>query len=137
MTNVSKLPPSSKTSQKLFREFSRLFANSGEQTITHLFLELFTESEQIMFVKRVGIILMLREDYSNYAIAKILKVSPTTVSTIQKNYLAGEYKQLVTATSKVAFDSDKFWKIFDLVLGVGLPARAGNGRWNHIFKVEN
>jgi Trp operon repressor len=137
MVNVSKIPLEVKTKQKLFKEFARLFSMSSERKMGNLFLELFTESEQIMFIKRVGIVLMLCEGYSNYMVAKTLKVSPATVRSIQEKFFNGEYDQLVEMTKKSNFDTKKFWKVMEVVLRGGLPSRSDRKRWGHVLGTNN
>lgn len=136
MTNVSKKPLDTQLRQKLFKQFATLFASSSEQKMAALFIELFTESEQIMFIKRVGIILMLAKGYSGYTIAHTLEVSAMTVGSIKQKYQAGEYDQLVQITKRKNFDSKKFWRVLELVITGGLPPRAGAKRWSFVFKED-
>jgi|AntRauTorcE11897_2_1112592.scaffolds.fasta_scaffold02752_3 Trp operon repressor len=133
MTNVSKKPLDDKLRKQLFEQFSSLFASSSQHKMASLFIELFTEAEQIMFIKRVGIILMLTKGYSGYAISNMLEVSAATVRSTKQKYEAGEYDQLFKTTKKRSFDGKKFWSVLGLVITGGLPPRAGAGRWSFIF----
>ena len=133
MTNVSKRALAPEVKKKLFQQFSSLFVAAGEKQMSRMFLELFTESEQIMFIKRVGIIMMLSEQYSNYSIAKTLEVSEATVRTAKEKFLAGEYQSIAGATKRSTFDSEKFWSVLGVVLRGGLPPMVGKGRWKSVL----
>jgi len=137
MTNVSKRELDPHIKQKLFKQFALLFVMVGEKKMGTLFVELFTEAEQIMFIKRVGIILLLSENRSNYAIAKALEVSEATVRATKVKYIAGEYKNIAGAVRQQGFDSDKFWSVMEVVLRGGLPPKTGPGRWKYALGKNN
>lgn len=136
MTNVSKKPLDDKLRQQLFKQFATLFASSSEYKMASLFIELFTEAEQIMFIKRVGIILMLAKGCSGYAISNMLEVSAATVRSTKEKYEAGAYDQLINITKKHSFDGKKFWSVLELVITGGLPSRTGPGRWSVILNEQ-
>ncbi|MCA9360558.1 hypothetical protein H6785_02690 [Candidatus Nomurabacteria bacterium] len=133
MTNVSKKELAPEVKKKLFQQFSSLFVMAGERKMGSLFIEFFTESEQMMFVKRVGIIIMLSEEHTNYSIAKTLEVSEATVRSIKGKLIAGGYQNILKITKKNTFDSEKFWSVMGLVLRGGLPPMVGRGRWKSVL----
>lgn len=133
MTNVSKKKLKPEVRKKLYRQFATLFSNVSEDKMGILFTELFTESEQVMFIKRVGIVLMLAEDLSIYRIAKTLEVSEATVMVTKDRFQAGEYDHIVGVTKRKTFDSEKFWSVMGTILSAGLPPIVGPGRWKSVL----
>jgi uncharacterized protein YerC len=134
MTNVSKKPLRPELRRKLLKQFSAVFETAGEARMSAVFQELFTEAEQIMFVKRLAIIILLSHKLSNYAIANHLDVSEATVRSIKTKYAKGEYETIVRIVGNKRFDTKKFWRALELVLSAGLPPRAGRGRWRFLYQ---
>lgn len=133
MTNVSKHKLSKKMQSCLFAQFTQLFAAADQKHLAKLFDALFTESEKMMFVKRVAIILLLQEQYSTYAISKTLKVSDATVRTILQKYETGQYEALSRIVRKKSFDAELFWETVEVLLRAGLPPY-GKDRWQWLNK---
>jgi len=133
MTNVSKKKLDAKVQDQLFKQFAQLFTSEDEKYVGNLFDALFTDSEKIMFVKRIAVILLLAENYSSYRIAKTLKVSEATVYAAKKRFDAGTYDCIVSVTRKKSFDKEKFWMTFELLVRAGLPPQ-GKGRWKWLYE---
>jgi uncharacterized protein YerC len=133
MTNVSKRELEPEVRKKLLTQFAGLFKAAGDVQLSKIFSELFTEAEQIMFVKRLAIIIMLINNFSNYAIAQHLEVSEATVRSTKAKYVNGEYDTIVRVLNNKKFDGQKFWRVLELVLTAGLPPRTGRGRWKFVF----
>lgn len=53
--------------------------------------ELFTESERVMFAKRLAVVVMLERGYSFQAIERALKVTPQTVSRLWQQRKDGAF----------------------------------------------
>ncbi len=134
MTNVSKQPLPANHRLQLFKRFSGLFISAGENKMASVFMELFTEAEQIMFIKRVGIIFMLQSDSSSYEIAKTLLVSESTVKSIKQKMMTDEFTHITNIMCKKTFNQKQFWQVIDKVLRAGLPPR-GPGRWKPVIKM--
>ncbi len=135
MTNISKQALSLKTKEQLFAQFVDLFSSGNKNQRRTLFSSLFSESEQVMFIKRLAIVLLLVEEYSTYRISKTLLVSDSTVRTIQAQYRAGRFDSIVGTMRKKSFDKKEFWKTLDLLLRCGLPPR-GRGRWKWLYEMK-
>jgi hypothetical protein len=134
MTNVSKKPLAPTTRRKLLNQFSKVFKSAGDAKMSNMFSELFTEAEQVMFIKRLGIIILLSQGLSNYAVAKYLEVSEATVRSTKEKYNHGEYETIVRVLRNKKFNSEKFWRVVELMLTAGLPPRIGRGRWEFLQK---
>jgi len=137
MTNVSKNKLPKEIRNKLFTQFSSLFVNSNQCKVSSLFESIFTDSEKIMFIKRLAIVLMISEGYSTYAISKALKVSDSTVRTLQSKFRIGEYDALVKTTQHGGFDHKKFWTSVETLLTLGMPSYSGKHRWKGLDRNLN
>lgn len=131
MTNVSPHTLEQRESKKLIRHFTHLM---GNDTSGSIFSELFTDAEQIMFVKRLAVILMLEKGYSMYRISKTMRVSETTVTRIAEAFETGRYNSLITTYHNYPrVDREDFLRIIETLLRAGLPPRDQH-RWKHILK---
>ena len=128
MTNISKRTLDKNTQKQLFMQFTQMFVSADDDLMPKMFEALFTESEKIMFIKRVAIVILLTEDYSPYAIAKRLCVSDKTVRDIKVQVKAGRYDAFIKVTRKKSFDKDKFWDTLEVLFRGGLPPM-GKDRW--------
>lgn len=135
MTRISKQKLDKKTHDRLFSEFTRLFASASERQHADLFVSLFSETEKIMFIKRLAIVFLLGEEYSTYAISNTLLVSDSTVRVIRTDYNNGRFDPIVTIMKKRTFNKDEFWKTVEVLLRAGLPPR-GRGRWKWLYEMK-
>jgi len=133
MTNVSKNKLSQDVRDKLFTQFTSLFTNANQKHISSLFEALFTDSEKIMFIKRLAVVLMISEGYSTYAISKTLKVSDGTARTLKSKFLKGEYDVLISVTKQKNFDNTQFWASIEILLRLGMPSY-GKDRWKSLHR---
>lgn len=131
MTNVSKQKLNKKEQKKLQKQVTSLFARTDDRGAQALFGELFTESEQIMFMKRLAIIIMVDKEYSKYRISRTLKVSESTVREIRSKYYLDEYNKLLALTRSDTFDNEKFWETIEVLLRLGMPSM-GKDRWKSL-----
>ena len=133
MTNVSKRKLKKETEQQLFSQFTSVFGNAPQKQQSELFMALFTETERIMFIKRLAVVFLLTEKYSTYSIAKTLLVSDATVRSVKASFLEGKYDPIVFSMKQKTFDKQKFWKTVEVLLRGGLPPR-GRGRWKWFYE---
>lgn len=108
-----------------------LFARIDDRGAQALFGELFSESEQIMFMKRLAIIIMVDKEYSKYRIARTLKVSESTVREIRSKYALDDYDKLLSLTRSKKFDNQEFWDTIGVLLRLGMPSM-GKNRWKSV-----
>jgi len=132
MTNVSKKKLNTEQQKELRKQIVSLFAATDKRTAEGLFSELFTETEQIMFFKRLAVVALIEKGFSCYRISKTLKVSETTVQQIFVKYDDGGYEKLCGLLCTPKFNSEKFWKTLETLLQAGMPPM-GRGRWKSIL----
>ena len=128
MTHISKKNLTKNSHKKLTEQMANMFVVADKKTASPLFTSLFTESEQIMFIKRLAVILMIDKRYSKYRIAKTLHVSESTVKLLLLKYEAGLYKPITKLAKSKSFDTNTFWEMVEVLLRAGMPPR-GKGRW--------
>ena len=131
MTNVSKRKLNKTQYRKLKKQLTDLFAQSDRKNAELIFSDLFTEVEQIMYIKRLAAIVMLDGGYSRYRISKTLLLSQSTVQGMWEKFEAGAYTHLTKRTRSKSFDTEAFWQTVEVLLRGGLPP-IGKGRWDHI-----
>jgi uncharacterized protein YerC len=84
MPHVSRIKLSKKTETHLMKTLQLVLANLTSQDQISLFLlSLLTPTEQLMLVKRLGIVILLREGLPDSQIAQTLHVTRITVSRLR------------------------------------------------------
>lgn len=131
MTNISKRTLDKKQQEQLFYQLTQLVRGSNKNETAAFLSALFTDTEQIMFIKRLAAVLLLSKKQSAYRVAKTLKMSESTVSQIRIKYEFGEYDSIVKVSQKKEFDSKQFWLTLDVLLRAGMPSR-GKDRWKSL-----
>lgn len=114
---------------ELVRSLERSFKNGQTKTV---FYEFFTYTERAMFAKRLAVMAMLSRGVSNYAIAEVLCMSPSTVERMSLKHERGKYDAII----KHALGKKDIWEIIELILSGGglMPPRAGGKRWKRFDK---
>lgn len=128
MTRVSKQPLAKAVKHALSEQLLMLLVQADVKLAKSILHEFFTASEQVMFIKRLAMIMMLEKGYSKYRIAHSLAVSESTVKLIAVAFKAGRYDILIGATRKKDFDKEAFWKTVEVILRCGMPSM-GSDRW--------
>lgn len=93
--------------------------------------EFFTESEQILFIKRLAIIIMLNEHFSYYRIQKTLNVSTSTIKRMHEHLLSGKYDAIRKIYRKRK-EREAFWDDLEVLMRAGMPPM-GRGRWSALY----
>ena len=136
MTNVSRHKLNKEFEKELFSQFIGLFSASNKKHNAELFTSLFTESERIMFIKRLAIIVLLQKKVSAYKIAQKLRVSDATVRSIQEQIATRKFSPIILCIKKKSFDATSFWDTVEKILSAGLPPR-GSGRWKWLYQMTD
>jgi len=131
MSQISSKELDNKTLKRIYGQLVKTISDLGSIKYSEDFTEeFFTETEQIMFAKRLAIILLLSENFSWKTIEKILKVTPATISRIAK-VLDGEGYQFAKRIVHDKKLKEKFWLDLEVILRGGLPP-IGKGRWKFL-----
>lgn len=112
MPQISRFPLKKKVREEIIRSFWWLIACfQRESEVERFFNEFLTETEKLMFAKRLAIALMLEKGYSFYDIRNTLKVSTSTIFRIS-NWLeksGGGYRVAIKKFTRKE-KLDEFWK---------------------------
>lgn len=95
MTNVSRSKIKTDEFALLHKELVAFMGKLNTKSAQYFFGELFTESEQIMIIKRFSAIILFHRGYSSYKVWNMLHISPTTAQKLLLSYESGRYKNLV------------------------------------------
>jgi hypothetical protein len=131
MTHISKNILTSEAEQKLRVQFAKFFSNQIPADLENLFSNFYTQSEQIMFLKRLSAIIMLIEGKSTYNIQKTLKISISTVLEIKTKFELNQYEHLVDRYNDKKFKAEAFVKVIEKILDAGMPS-LGKDRWKSL-----
>ena len=136
MTNISKHPLDKNLEKKLFLQLIKLFSSTNRKRTGELFSALLSPVERTMLVKRLAVVIFIREGVSSYRIAKMLKMSESSVGAIRDSYDSGRFDSIIQGVSDSGFDIDTFLKTVEQILYIGFPSRAGEKRWQLLDKIN-
>jgi uncharacterized protein YerC len=131
MTNVSKRPLKGKTQTKIEQIFTSFLADLSAGGAKSFYTSFFTESEQIMFTKRLAIIVMLEKGAPYAHLARVLDVSASTVRRTNKRKEEGNLGGFITQlnTNKNGF-GDRLWQSIRILIEENLHHYGASGwRW--------
>jgi len=95
MPHVSTRKVEQRVVARLEKYLYKLIRDSGSKTRLLIFEELLTKTEQTMFAKRIGILLLLRKGLSFHKIGELLGVSPSTVGRFKNHMDLNKYQHTV------------------------------------------
>ncbi len=135
MTQVSKYPISKEIADRIFEIFSKAIVGIHEKSEVEEFLDnLLSPIERIMLAKRLAIALLLEKEYDHRQICKILRVSLSTVVSVNhaRTYGGNGYSHVIHRILKEE-KVDQIITKLGLSL-VSLPAKAtkGGGAWRYL-----
>ena len=135
MPHVSNKKLKDDDQEALYKEFiqslERCFDRRKSLVVLSRFL---THTEKEMFAKRFAVIAMLSRSIAPAIISQTLKMSPTTIETMNARYQAGKYDWVV----KTALKKNTIWELLDDLTenlntaGGFLPPKIGRGRYKRI-----
>lgn len=115
MVNVTHEVIGENTEQYIQEQFVDFLADLDADQADDFMSSFFTPSEQIMFIKRLAIIMMLDNDVPYAHIAEILKVSTSTVKQTDNRMLDGDFdvfRDEFATNERV----ERFWNIVKAVI---------------------
>ena len=123
MPHLSKHDIPKQTRKKIEGELLSLLFSTDSHTAKSLFIEVITETEQLMLAKRVATILMLIDEQSYYRIQQLLGVSVSTSKRIHKLLVSGAFPAIEKKVTK-NMEREELSRKIGLFLRGGLPPRA-------------
>lgn len=137
MTHVSKKKIKKEIASELADQFltflSIAHTKQGASIFAH---ELFSQTERVMFAKRLAVVILLVRGYSFTQIEESLGVTRQTVVRLSKEVRAGKYEKITRYARKHTrhFKEESAMDAFIRVLHIGMPPRAGK-RWQKLDKL--
>ncbi len=120
---------------KLYIQLVKIFDSAGQSKKSILlFKDFFTETEKIMFTKRLAIICLLEEGVSRPYISEMLLVSPSTVDRISLLYEIGQYKHITEILKKY---NRTIWEILEGIIRDSVSKQVGKRRMAWLTEIEN
>jgi uncharacterized protein YerC len=129
MSQVSKYPIHKKVEERMFEIFKSTISSLKSNEDIEDFLEDFLSPvEKIMLSKRLAIAVLLAKGHNYPVIAKILRVTPSTIASVslRLKYAGKGYKKAVERILS-AGKADKFWQKIEDILAK-IPKSKG-GDW--------
>lgn len=121
MSHVSKQKMDPETARRVVDTLLTSLLSSGAARGKARIRALLTPTERIMLAKRLAIITMLERGDSYYGIMKLLRVSVSTVSRLDKTRVRGDFDPLCRLFSRKL----SFLDYLELFASAGLPSIAG------------
>jgi uncharacterized protein YerC len=119
MVNVNKHTLSQKQQDQLFSQLNATLGKSNKNEVNAILTDLLGPEEKIMLAKRLGIIILLHEGNSLYKVAKVLKVSTSTIASVKGGLETGRYKNLVAVLHSNKTDYLAILNTIDKILHLG------------------
>ena len=134
MPHISNKKLDDKYFEKIYNQLISVFDTAGTTRKSDIFLkEFLTETEKIMFAKRLAIICLLYEGVSRPYISQILLISPSTVDRVSLNYENGRYPYVSNILKK---DNRTVWQIFEEMISNQVLEKVGKRRMKWLDEIE-
>ena len=134
MTNISKNKIPDKSLRQIKKYFKKLLNNNDAIDSGVVWEELFTDTEQIMFAKRVAIVMMLYQKCSYYEISESLYVSTDTIKKWNTKFQNGDLDTLVKRINRSG-DLEYMIDMIEIIMRMGMPPRGGRDRYSKTFRM--
>lgn len=132
MGRVSRRKIDPEIEERIFEIFSKHIASLNmPSAIQEFFESLLTHTEKVMLAKRLSIAVLLSKGYKYEEINHLLKVSMSTVSSVDKQLQSGAlgYKKAVNNILKEE-RLENFWnRLEEISLEFSPPKAYGSGKW--------
>ncbi|MAZ56319.1 hypothetical protein CL653_00815 [bacterium] len=95
---------------QLQNEVADLLSDKPRDVVAENLFSLLGDEEVMMLSKRLGMIIMIVEGYSTYAISAKLAVSDSTVRNILSKYKEGRFDSFIPYIKKESFNPSSMWE---------------------------
>ena len=136
MTHISRKKIKKEIADELADQFLTFLSLARtKQDARVLARELFSQTERVMFAKRLAVIVLLTRGYSFTQIEESLGVTRQTITRLWKETKAGGYEKIVRYARKHTghFKKESTMDAFIRIIHMGMP-RSGK-RWQQLDKL--
>lgn len=131
MGRISKRHLNQAIEERIFALFWQHIASLSTPFVVAEFLQsLLSHTEQVMIAKRLAIAILLSRGYSYQYIDDTLKVSKSTIATVDRQMISGApgFKHAAHAVDKRKAQEEMWDSLEEVLLKIALPARYGSVR---------
>ena len=134
MPHISKKRMDDKDFNKIYDQLISFFDTAGSKRKSDLlFKEFLTDTEKIMFAKRLSILCLIDDSISEHYISNILGVSPSTVSRILLKYEIGKFPYISNIIKK---NKQKIWDCLEEIVSSSAESYVGRKKWAWLNEIE-
>ena len=134
MPHISNKKVSDENYKKIYDQLRSMFDTAGKSRKSDVLLrEFLTETEKIMFSKRLAILYMIDEGISKHYISEILFVSSSTVDRISLQYEINKYPYIKAIIKK---NKRTIWEIMGEVIDESVKHKLGKGRYEWLREIN-
>ena len=137
MPHISDKKLEEKYYYKLYSQLIMVFDTAGRNSkSSNLLDELLTETEKVMFAKRIATVCLLQEGVSKPYISELLLISPSTVDRISLQYEIGNYSCLVDIIKN---NNKTIWGVLENFIHNSVSKQVGKRRtkWMDIIETKH
>ena len=135
MPHISNKKLDDKYFNKLYLQLVKLLDTTGTARKSDILLgEFLTETEKIMFAKRLAIVCLIIEGVSKPYISDILLISPSTVDRISLKYEIGAYPYMSQVIKK---NSKTIWETVESLIHDSVSRQVGKRRLSWMSDLED
>lgn len=118
----------------LHKQLDRMISGIAPEKMGGFLQGLLGPEERLMLAKRLAVIVMLKEGYSDYRIAETLKLSPSTIHNIKVRQNKNSFAEVTKTITDHKETYIAILEIVDSLLHVGgiLPHRNGLDRYKKL-----
>lgn len=137
MTQVSKYPIPKNVADRIFDIFIKTLIKIRDSSdAQNLASDLFSPTERIMLAKRLAIAFLLMKDYPYREISKLLRVSLTTIASVNLSlkFGSGGYTTILERISREEKLEEFFLNIAEKSLSLPAKVSTGGGSWRYLLE---
>ena len=134
MAQVSNYPVSKDVADRIFEVFIKSLIRVKNQKDAQILVnDLFSPTERVMLAKRLAIAFCLMQGYEYREISKLLRVSLTTIATVNMTlkYGSSGYKIILERISREEKLADFFKSVAEKIVSAGQYGK-GSGTWRYL-----
>ncbi|MBI4155870.1 MAG: hypothetical protein HY507_01390 [Candidatus Zambryskibacteria bacterium] len=134
MPHISSKELDNKYFKNIYNQLISVFDTAGNKRKSDALLkEILTETEKIMFAKRLAVNCMLYEEVSKTYISEILLLSPSTIDRLSMQYESGLYPYIANILKN---NSKTIWNILEEMVHTSVSRKLGKKRLSWLDDIE-
>jgi len=116
---------------EIYSRLVEVIGETSEKSQSSFFNEFFTETERLMFAKRLAVIYLLSRGVPQSYIAISLSMSPATIARMSLKKELGYFDSIQKIFKR---KHESKFHFLERIVSPGLPSKAGRGRWKFLYQ---